>query len=113
MAGKNKACQIMALVSDQNIYKIMDSEQTDDINSETMGMFLIHDVLRKRFYYHIEFFAGKTRFIYKNSLQWIEKILNRKLGYYIRKWESEEEKQGAIKAYEYIKKQFNEIINST
>ncbi len=45
------------------------------------------------------------------SLKYIKRIiLNRKLGYYLRKWESEEEKQGAIKAYAIIQKQFKETL---
>ncbi len=56
----NLASKIMHLVSDQNIYKIMDYDMLSDITDELMGALLIAGVLRDRLYMTIEFLQERT-----------------------------------------------------
>jgi len=97
----NTACIKGWNIIDQNI---------ENSSYEIVGAYLIANKLRTHFKKHIESFAGKTRFTSPDSIKKIEAILQKSVGYYIRQWENNKEKEGAIKAYNHIKKQIKKII---
>lgn len=102
---KSIAEKVISLVLDSEIFKIgfdLDSE-------ETMGAFIIKDTLNKHFSRHIISFGGITCFESSNSFDKISKILNKKLTYYMRRFDNEQERVGANKMFEHIKAEFQKI----
>ena len=98
--------KIIELTLDQSAANVPDINLDSE---EISGAMLIYGVLHKHLSRHIDTLAGKTRFTSKDSLPAITKIINKNINFYVRKWESKEERQGAIKAFNYLKTKYAEI----
>ena len=100
----SKATKVMRLVSDGEVNKLFDWG-----DERTIGAMVFNSNLRKHFEKEIGSFMGKTMFDSDKGIERIEKILNRKLTYFMRRFDTPIEREGAEKMFEHIKKEFDKI----
>ena len=96
--------KIISLVLDGEVGKLFETG-----SDESMGAMVFNSNLKKHFEKHIQSFYGKTMFDSSTGQEKISKLLDKKLTYFMRRFDSPAERVGAEKMFEHIKKEFNNL----
>ena len=87
-------------------YELFDIEKNPE---ELLGAGVFAKNINKHFSKHIQSFRGRILFESKDGMDKISKILNKKITFFMRRFDNEAEKKGAETMFNYIKKEFENI----